>query len=78
MSVKQGHIKNLFFLFYGMIWTWIEPQSPWSLEKKKKYIYLVIHRQICFVLSELISVARQYLPAAGIESRLTETPSQSF
>ena len=26
------------------------------------YIYIVIHRQICFVLSELISVARQYLP----------------
>ena len=30
------------------------------------YIYIVIHRQICFVLSELISVARQYLPVAGI------------
>ena len=42
------------------------------------YIYIVIHRQICFVLSELISVARQYLPVAGIETRLTETPSQSF
>ena len=40
--------------------------------------YIVIHRQICFVLSELISVARQYLPAAGIETRLTQTPSQSF
>ena len=25
-------------------------------------IYIVIHREICFVLSELISVARQYLP----------------
>ena len=42
------------------------------------YIYIVIHRQICFVLSELISVARQYLPVAGIETRLTETPSQAF
>ena len=45
------------------------------------YIYIyttVIHRQICFVLSELISVARQYLPVAGIETRLTQTPSQSF
>ena len=42
------------------------------------YIYIVIHRQICFVLSELISVARQYLPVAGIETRLTETPSQRF
>ena len=42
------------------------------------YIYIVIHRQICFVLSELISVARQYLPVAGIEARLTQTPSQSF
>ena len=41
------------------------------------YIYIVIHRQICFVLSELISVARQYLPVAGIETRLTETPSQA-
>ena len=29
------------------------------------YIYIVIHRLICFVLSELISVARQYLPVAG-------------
>ena len=42
------------------------------------YIYIVIHRQICFVLSELICVARQYLPVAGIETRLTQTPSQSF
>ena len=42
------------------------------------YIYIVIHRQICFVLSELISVARQKLPVAGIETRLTQTPSQSF
>ena len=42
------------------------------------YIYIVIHRQICFVLSELISVARQYLPVAGIETRLTQTPSQNF
>ena len=42
------------------------------------YISIVIHRQICFVLSELISVARQYLPVAGIETRLTQTPSQSF
>ena len=41
-------------------------------------IYIVIHRQICFVLSELISVARQYLPVAGIETRLIQTPSQSF
>ena len=41
-------------------------------------IYIVIHRQICFVLSELICVARQYLPEAGIETRLTQTPSQSF
>ena len=41
------------------------------------YIYIyVIHRQICFVLSELISVARQYLPVAGIETRLTKTSSQ--
>ena len=42
------------------------------------YIYIVIHRQICFVLSELISVARQYLPVAGIETQLTQMPSQSF
>ena len=42
------------------------------------YIYIVIHRQICFVLSELISVARQYLPVDGIETWLTQTPSQSF
>ena len=42
------------------------------------YIYIVIHRQICFVLSELISVARQYLPVAGIETRLTQTSNQSF
>ena len=35
-------------------------------------IYIVTHRQICFVLSELISVARQYLPVAGIETRLTQ------
>ncbi len=40
------------------------------------YIYIVINRQICFVLSELISVARQYLPVAGIETRLTQTPNQ--
>ena len=40
------------------------------------YMYIVIHRQICFVLSELISVGRQYLPVAGIETRLTQTPSQ--
>ena len=42
------------------------------------YIYIVIHRQICFVLSELTSVARQYLPVTGIETRLTQMPSQSF
>ena len=42
------------------------------------YITIVIHRQICFVLSEFISVARQYLSIAGIETRLTQTPSQSF
>ena len=36
------------------------------------YIYIIIHRQICFVLSELISVARQYLPVAGIETQLTK------
>ena len=41
-------------------------------------IYIVIHRQICFVLSELISVARQYLPTARIETRLIQTPSQRF
>ena len=41
------------------------------------YIYIIIHRQICFVLSELISVARQYLPVAGIETRLIETPIQA-
>ena len=33
---------------------------------------------MCFVLSELISVARQYLPVAGIETRLTQTLNQSF
>ena len=42
------------------------------------YVYIVIHRQIDFVLSEIISVARQYLPVAGIETRLTQTPSHSF
>ena len=45
------------------------------------YIYIykaIIHRQICFVLSELISVARQYLPVAGIETQLTQTTSQNF
>ena len=42
------------------------------------YISIVIHRQICFVLSELISVARQYLPVAGIKTRLTQTSNQSF
>ena len=42
------------------------------------YIYIVIHRLICFVLSELISVARQYLPVAGIETRLAQTSNQSF
>ena len=26
-----------------------------------EYISIVIHRQICFILSELISVARQYI-----------------
>ena len=46
---------------------------------QKLYIYIpiVIHRQICFVLSELISVAKQYLPVAGIETRLIETPIQA-
>ena len=42
------------------------------------YIYIVIDRQICLVLSELISVARQKLPVAGIETRLTQTLSQSL
>ena len=42
------------------------------------YIYILVYRQICFVLSELISVAWQYLPVAGIETRSTQTPSQSF
>ena len=52
--------------------------SWWTYELIYIYIYIVIHRQICFVLSELISVARQYLPVAGIETRLTQMPSQSF
>ena len=39
-------------------------------------IYIVIYRQICFVLSELISVTRQYLLVAGIETRLTQTSTQ--
>ena len=43
------------------------PQSA-DLALDYIYIYIVIHRQICFVLSELISVARQYLPVAGIET----------
>ena len=42
--------------------------------KNIPYLYIVIHRQICFVLSELICVARQYLPVVGIETRLTQTP----
>ena len=42
------------------------------------HIYIVIHRQISFVLSELTSVARQYLPVAGFETPLTQTLSQSF
>ena len=41
-------------------------------------IYIVVHKQICFVRSKLISVARQYLPVAGIETQLTQTPNQSF
>ena len=41
------------------------------------HIYRVIHRQICFVLSELISVARQYLPVAGIETWLIQTSTQA-
>ena len=41
------------------------------------YIYIEIHGQICFVLSELISVARQYLPVAGTETRLTQTSTQA-
>ena len=43
-------ITNLYLLLYIYIYI---------------YIYIVICRQICFVLSELISVARQYLPVAG-------------
>ena len=42
------------------------------------YIPIIIHRQFCFVLSELISVARQHFPIAVIETQLTQTPSQSF
>ena len=42
------------------------------------YTYIVIHRQICLVLSELIRVAWQYLSVGGIETRLTQTPIQSF
>ena len=43
------------------------------------YIYLYSHpQQICFVLSELISVARQYFPVAGIKTRLTQTSNQGF
>ena len=34
------------------------------------YISIVIHRQTCFVLSEFISVGRQYLPVAGIETSI--------
>ena len=33
------------------------------------YISIVIHRQVSFVLSEFISVARLYLPVAGIETQ---------
>ena len=37
------------------------------------YIYIVIHRHTCFVLSELFSVARQARSRTGIETRLTQT-----
>ena len=42
------------------------------------YISIVIHRQICFVLSELISVARQYLPAAGWLKRQTKASNHIY
>ena len=60
---------------------WVLKLSTNSLDIHSSYtfdIYIVIHRQICFVLSELISVARQYLPVAGIETRLTQTSNQRF
>ena len=50
------------------IFTYI--QTWYFSDKSRIYIYIVIHRQICFVLSELISVA------SGIETRLTQTPIQ--
>ena len=71
-------------LNYEVIYIYIDGITPNSdlTGPNNTYIYMyisiVIHRQICFVLSELISVARQYLPVAGIETRLTQTPSPSF
>ena len=63
---KQVVIKNCPFLFI----------CNFTISFPYIYIHIsiVIHRQI----SELISVARQYLPVAGIETRLTQMPSQSF
>ena len=41
-------------------------------------IYIVIHRQICFIQSEVITVARHIIfVVAGIETRLTQTPIQA-
>ena len=47
--------------------------STLSNPTKPNYIYL-----ICFVLSELISVARQYLPVAGIETPVDSNVNTSF
>ena len=64
---RNTSFQNTYNVIYAALW-----QLKWN------QIYIVIHRQICFVLSELISVARQYLSVAGIETRLTQTSNQSF
>ena len=77
-KVKLAGFRSQFETFHMSSHTGVQRNSLSGNDNIHIYIYIVIHRQICFVLSELISVARQYLPVAGIETRLTQMPSQSF
>ena len=51
-----------------------EEEEEENFQNMKQYIYSYPQT----VLSELISMVTQYLPVAGIETRLNETPSQSL
>ena len=69
------------WLFYRKTWKHLtlykKNMSFGSFKNVIYIIYIVIHRQICFVRAELFSVVRQArIPEAGIETPIQDSSPQ--